>query len=285
MSVKFGFVNDLHFSASASVYLGVWGGEWRIYSNASSRFAAAVATWNAQSTDFNIQAGDLIDGGGVYATELQKFKDEADNLTDKGNDFYHLFGHHDRVHIQAARDYWTDLADYWGAIENLYWDATDGAEGQAWGYTFDRDGFRFIVCWTSGSGVQNTVVVDSSGNDQLNWLENTALNTALPVVVIAHGELLEAAMTVVKASGLCHLCLHGHDHREKFWWDGDVPCFRGRGSLRSDISIDDTTSNAYYIVEIDPNRIHGVSQWKGIITITGYELGVTHNLAKWTFGF
>lgn len=290
MSVKIGSIFDVHCApASASVYLpNLWGGENRVYSNAAAGLAQWVTDANAATVDFNFSIGDLFDGKSIYATDLVIATDEFDSFTDPVNDLYHAIGNHDRTQMRAANDIFTDLSSYWGAVENKYYDLDDGAAGEPWAYTFDRNGFRFIVCFNTGLNAVDPVVVDNSGNDQLGWLEDRldeAVASSLPVVIFSHFELQAAAKAVVVASGVVQMCISGHDHRETAVWENDILYFNGYSRVRNTISITDTSQFAHHVIEIDPMRYTGTSQMRALINITGYGWGSNHDFSKLSFGF
>jgi len=282
-AVNIGIITDTHYYPGADPLHWPRGGglyEWRIYSTAPARFAAFIATVNAKSVNFNIQLGDVADFAGAEGG-LENFVSDAGALND---DIYYVVGNHENLAFADLTGYFSRISSIVPAGTENGW-RPSGKSGN-WAYTFDRNGFRFIVLWYAAAW----------DSDESTWLANTALDTALPVVVVTHYSIRhdgshfganavannEAVHTILKNSGIVQAVIQSHHHYDGgFCMVDDIPYITARGSVLAEAE-DDTTHNAYYIYEITPNVYQGYNQTRAKIMITGYgKYGSDFEVSKW----
>jgi hypothetical protein len=281
-SVEFGLIADIHFSDQADELLG---GDYRMYSTASARFAAAIATWNAASVAFSVNLGDVVaqsttDPCTYYGT----FATAAGTLS---ADHYVAIGNHDDNANNEA-DYFNET---WGIPTVLpaypaanTWYSGSADPCQPWAYTAVDSGIRLVAIANVGvAGVQFSDTDNDGGVDQKAWLTDNGLDTALPVVVISHANprgitAFTDVVTdpcVVGADGLVVAVFAGHDHTtEQVVESTSIPYIDMGASVTADgLTGDDAARNLYYIVEVSTNLYLGVDQRRAYIEITPYGRG------------
>jgi hypothetical protein len=241
-----------------------------------------ISDCNSNSVDVAVNIGDIINGGaagagGARSLNYQLYVDYIDG-TETGTaltaEILHAYGHWDLGGDSSydAADYAQifDNADGIGSIlpsvltvENQWWPAV-AADDTAMSYTVDTGGFRLVFL----TGILAAVDMTTSGETgagpdtktQQEWLDDVALNTALPVIVFTHIPLrtdngtplggAAAAITSLEALSIKPIVFQGHVHinNDVITEDG-VRYFGCRGNLwgRTD---DDITRSAHSIVEI-----------------------------------
>lgn len=288
MSIKIGYIGDLHYSDAAD---SLWGGpgplEYRRRSTADTRFAEAISTFNTAGCDFMIDIGDKLDGG---TTDLASYIASYVSRRDTFNgDVYDGLGNHERgLYGWDSADYsnlWTVINPGHAARSNQWPSAEDPRA-----YSFDRDGFRFIVLYYN--------YIDSIGSgsgSQLEWLQGrlNPTESSLPVVIFSHAHVrdmgtgysyahgpsgdLSAIQSAIEANGNVQAVIGGHYHHAKvFEYVNDIPYICLGGSVLAW----EPDDNTYYIIEITPDVYVGKYQKRAGIVITGYGLGRSMDLTQ-----
>lgn len=303
-----GYITDLHHRDDIAQQLWTLGDDqYRQFSTAEARLTAAVAVFNAASAEYMILGGDMIDGHGLnYAgtdanrkTAVEARMDDLIVITDTFNgEVIWVYGNHEASAWTAANSVDLTPADFWTKVDTGSNPVTranewNGDGDGTLGYTFEAGGIRYVIIYASGSGD-----LESPGDvEERTWLNGTALNTTLPVVVISHATLTDVpnAYGVVdnfatirgdlEAAGNVQLVIQGHYHRnsirhfsDPFETINDILYVSGRGSVlgASDGNSSATATivdSAYYLFDIKPNAYLGGSQAKANVTVTGYEQG------------
>lgn len=260
----FGILPDLHKgdAADGSGFKVGDGSGRRIYSTADERFDEFLLTVNRWGTDFNIQLGDFVDSGdsdgkNTFDALVTKF---ANNSV---ADAWNTVGNHEitgTMNETEWRNYVvTEHAANSVTIENLW-----QAAATYTAYTFDTNGFRFIVLNTQAGVKWDDDPVGRT--DELSWLEDTALDSALPIIVFGHtpfestnpGRLSDAALctnihNLLVTKGTIKAVIQAHLHKgwSKVVSDG-IPYYGLEGSLLGD-HLGDYSANRFYICEANTN--------------------------------
>ncbi len=278
MSVSWIAIGDIHISAKPLAYWDSFSQkEWRRFPTWATRLQEAIDQANLDAVDFFTQLGDVVnapwDTDG-WVARLQSFVDQINDGANglSGIDCYNVIGNH-RLAAEEA-NYFTTIAAAQGTRSNQH----PSAEVPS-AYTFEINSVRFIVIYNKYNA--------EMGAAQLTWLEDTALDTSLPVVVLSHAYLhtdmhdygdpsyayyndgTEAATVrgLLEAHGKVQGVLQCHYHRaNSFRMINNIPYFSLHGSVLAPIPSD----NAFYKFELDPDKFSVGGQSRGHITVTGY---------------
>jgi len=320
-TIKILGICDLHFGSNPDgAWTGSYPAEYRMRSTKGRRLQEAIDMGNAVSVDLALNLGDC----GEYPVDVQAFVDGTINgIAGEGTEtglscpMASVVGNWEAAHYGVG---WSDYADYFADID------TEGtlqpARENPWpsiaepdAYTFEENGFRFIVLFNAGSihyvgqNPDARIYEPSPPSTQLYWLEHTALNTDLPCIILTHSHLTEAAdwfaagawkngyahygdhgedatylapvRAVLEAAGNVQLVMAGHFH-----WGArpmiinDIPYLHLGGSSVAIDAADGVTANRYAIIEITTGQLRGVNQMRSAIKVTGYVRQPNINLHK-----
>lgn len=227
MSVRFGFITDVHYASDTrTIALAPGGGSHlRRYNTADQRLQQSALAFKAENEirglDFWMSNGDEIDFslGTPGVTPLPTIRVQ-DYITDSklAGDilFYMTQGHHTQASFDPMADAsrngdftWDDyynilyhpVTGNHGAVENAFpgdigypysggWDGTSGDFHWPLSYTFTKKGIKFIVYTRYYGGIDRIASYydDPSTGTHKDWLREQ-LNTSLPVVIFSHAHL------------------------------------------------------------------------------------------------
>ncbi len=241
---------------------------------------------------------------------LSTFTGAGGVITVLGNHDLAMWGDLDDVTDQD------NLADYWilhdAEITNAVTRANefgvaDGGKqavsapdttGYVTAYTYDTQGVRYVVMLTTTGNIDVHA-------DQLTWLADTALDTPLPVIVLAHCPIYapnvaftygvignsSAVTDVLDAAGNVRAVFCGHYHRNSMGGFG-VPqvqrlndiqyyCLRGDvlGANDGRSSATATVADgAHHGITIHPDAVMGTTHPRSNVVITGNARGLSKSL-------
>lgn len=296
-TIKFGIIGDVHYNEKVDAVWNMFSqNEFRRFSTADTRFSNFIATVNAESSPvcaFAIHGGDAVDStSDVPTTRYGDFNTRAGDLTVS---FYNTLGNHLHWMVEIGEkmtwaNYFDTLTNH--AVRNNPF--PNGTTPKA--YTFDVSGFRCIVLFYTYMNYVEGV----EGDDQLAWLTARLSETELPVIVFSHAYLhtnmhqygnpsyayygsddtyLLPVRTVLENSKKVQAVFQSHYHRGKSnCIINDIAYISIFGSVLAWNPAD----NAYYIVEIETDKIFGQYQSRPSIKMTGYgSKGFDYNGNKW----
>lgn len=218
--VRFGFFTDVH-SADKDPSSN------RYYRDAAEKMTTAIATFNAQSLDFVMMNGDLVDGSGntsATITELNTINDVYETVNAPR---YYNSGNHDYEQL--------DLSEY----------VAGTGMASAGYYYFDKKGIRFIVLDANYSLDDDASHYDTSNFDyqdtyvpptQRTWLTNALASAPGRCVIFCHQLLMiqttanyvknaDAVRTIIEASGKVLAVFMGHAHINDYWVLNGIPYY------------------------------------------------------------
>jgi predicted phosphodiesterase len=178
-AVRIGLVTDLHYADKPSVGT-------RHYRETSAKLAEAAVQFEKDRPDFLVELGDLIDAAETVATEQQWLARINREFTAICRDRHYVLGNH--------------CVDMLTKAEFL-----DGVQQPKSFYSFDRNGFHFIVldaCFRADGvpyGRKNSRWDDANiPPDEWEWLRGDLADTRRRVIVFAHQRLDGADKHCVK---------------------------------------------------------------------------------------
>lgn len=307
-SITFGFIPDAHYREDILRWYWDLGSgfdaQWREYSTASVRLADAITQFNASGCDLFLSGGDILDS---YSDGFEGDPEDLEaiaaanlaavlTLTDEfaGSKLAFALGNHEDYLYNtslggAIDDFWTTVDDGHNHVVRQNEFTPNGWAGPA-GYTFDYEGFRFVIMWST---------VGSISQDQLDWLYDGegggVLETTLPCIVVAHAliypDLNPYAYAYVtnhadvralfESSGTVIAVMQGHYHRSGKPSFGTrmintvngIPYFAFGGSILADNGVPGTSDdNNYYTIRVTPST---VDRMKSVVSVTGYKRGLS----------
>lgn len=209
MTLKIGFVTDLHFGPAA-----FHEGKLRKLSHHAAELTRGVvrAMNEVVRPDLFVNLGDDIEDESRDA-DLRRYQECQDILRTADAELVNVAGNHDTVHL--TRD---DLARIWGQEGPLF-------------RSFDRGGYHIVVLHTIERKDVDVRIADA----QLEWLARDLAATSLPVIVLMHHSASEQNLedsywfhgvphlalvkerarlrAVLEASGRVRVVFNGHVHR------------------------------------------------------------------------
>ena len=298
MGYKLGVIADVHFAVGTDQYYFAIDQQYRQTSTARVRLDEFASDMEVEQADACIQTGDLID----YISN-DKYSDLSDAIASieqfTNGSFWHTLGNH-----EMSNDLWvSDVSDMWSALDVA---ANAGARENEWNpesditgplaYTFDDKNIRFVILYTPGGSFQSQF-----GSDAYGWLNNVALDTTNPVVIISHARLrpndyaysyvtdYEKLNSDLADAGNVQLVIQGHYHRNQIrdrdpgpweYWEchSDIVYFYCRGSVlgADDGDSSDTATvadSSYYLFDINTDAYMGTNQMRANVEVTAYRKG------------
>jgi hypothetical protein len=307
MSVKIGIIGDIGFSDGDNIenwkvrgYRRFWDDEpTNSVDAAAARWTAAKNTFNSESVDavvaFGAHVWDGVTNGDHHTTDTEALgllQDAVDISELLDSEVYNTPVDRDALRFDGEGAA-PDMDDWFsetglvggghnqGAISSPHPDSDN-----PYSYYFEVGGIRFIFLRSETSTVEEAVVT---------WLEDTALNTNLPCVVMSSRYLTEkpggwgvpapgtgffignyeeihaAFVTAGNVQAVFQVSLfYGINVNTKSdsWVVDDIPYLIFDGAVFAPVAED----NRYYIIEIVPNAVYTTNGRKANIKVTGYGL-------------
>ncbi|HEB29186.1 MAG TPA: hypothetical protein ENI05_15780 [Porticoccus sp.] len=285
-SVKIGIITDVHYSDKADE-IGITK-DFRIYSSADARMAAAATTFNAESVDFICDLGDM-----VQSQTVDEAAAYASYVTAAGSfnaDYYCSLGNHDTT-TDNEDDFFggSGPPSLMPALDGT-WYPNGGDPCFPWAHFDDVGGVRQITLLNNKFS-DNFDAVSNGVESQVTWLTNALGGATTPVVIFAHWNPLDAGdptvfTDILDADTGVVAVFAGHDHLvEQVREDTSVPYFDILGSVSAQ-NLTDTTNNAYYIFDVSINSYLGVDQRRSYIvgTFHGDPLAINSDTGAETKG-
>ena len=259
---RFGLVTDCHY-AEIPLAHRPWPVGDASYRESAAKLAEAVAVFNREKVDFEIELGDFKDLGPSKAETIGYLDRIEKTFAAFDGPRYHVFGNHD---FDALTD-----EEFLQHVENSGFSRPSGH------YAFDRGGVTFIVlngCYNAkgeayapGNWKWDDARIPAW---ELKWLEERLAAATGDVVVFTHQRLDPAADArhlmknaaevrgVLEASGKVRAVFTGHQHSGGGATVNGIVYY----SLRGLVLNAGLEENSYAVAAIYPS---------GKITVTGYR--------------
>jgi hypothetical protein len=298
-SIKIGFITDPHDDTTTPSPGQVFGDSpgWRIpgvdYSAVS--IPAFVSTCNSNSVDLAIHGGDIVNGpvSSVAGNDTDRHANFAQYVGRMGTlsaDIIHAFGHWDvGVDNVTGSDY-DDLVDNAKGVGSLQpagianpWWPSAATDLTPVSYTFEKNGFRVVVL----TGMTGLVGGGTAGEytgptvaTQQQWLDDVALNTSLPIIVVCH-QPIKSQLTVgaglisgdtdivasLESLTIKPVVLQGHVHKlDSFFVENGISYIDFHGDVWGEESTD-TDRSSHAVVTVTNN-----SQTMSSVVVEGFGL-------------
>ena len=292
-------ISDIHYNFEDADAIKDKGGvpsEPRIYSTAQKRLEQFAVATKRYNPDLYFNLGDILDlNDSDYLNTIETYKTDLDAYFADPSKFIHIPGNHDvsLYGTDSITDFTTTLASNTYNVQraNIWSDVKSNRVAYTYDITVGSDTFRIIaLCWADIDGVSfdDEAHGSASGSDQLDWLTNTALNTANPCIVLAHGHLTtsvtatyayaylnNAAMVatiqgVLEAAGNVIAVISVHFHRGTEWHElglnrevvvNGIPYYHLMCSVLGR-NLSDKTANHFYIFDFSTTGVERVTEFK-----------------------
>ena len=214
--LRFGMTTDSHYANREH-------GGTRYYRESIEKMQAFIDVANSEKVDFIVHLGDFKDQDAVPDSErtLEYLKLLESTYGQFKGPKYHVLGNHDMDSISKG--------DFLAHVENT------GISTERSYYSFERNGFRFIVL--DANFRADSTPYDRGNFDwkdtniptaEVNWLENELKVSDKPVIIFVH-QLLEIVeegpygirnqaeiRRLLESSGKVVTVFQGHIHKERY---------------------------------------------------------------------
>ena len=260
--VRFGLVTDCHYAEIPLAHRPMPVGD-ASYRESVAKLAEAVAVFNREKVDFEIELGDFKDLGPTKAETLGYLDRIERTFAGFAGPRYHVFGNHDFDALTAE--------EFLARVENT------GLAKPSGHYAFERGGVKFIVlngCYNAKN--EPYVPGNWEWDDarvppfEIAWLKRELAAAKGDVIVFTHQRLdteaehrhlmrnADELRAVFEASGKVRAVFTGHQHSG----GGSVMNGIVYYSLRGLVLNPGLAENGYAIAALYPN---------GRIVVTGYR--------------
>ncbi|MEZ5944941.1 MAG: metallophosphoesterase [Planctomycetaceae bacterium] len=247
--LRVGLVTDLHYADKAPAGT-------RHYRETLAKLEEAARQFEKDNPSFLVELGDFIDAADSVDVEQSYLKTINGKFSAICKDRHYVLGNH--------------CVDTLKKEEFL-----GGVEQEKSYYSFDRDGFHFVVldsCFRSDGepyGRKNFQWTDANvPAAEIEWLESDLKANDMPVIVFAHQRLDVSnnhgvknnadVRKVLEASGRVLAVFQGHSHQNDLKNVGGIHYC----TLVAMVEGSGTENNGYSLMEIEPN---------GTIHLTGFR--------------
>ncbi len=290
-TIDIGFITDPHDDTTTPTPTQPFGDApgYRIpgvdYSAVS--IAAWIATCNDNSVDIAMHGGDIVNGpvSSVAGNDTDRHVNFAQYVARMGTlnaDIIHAFGHWDVGADEVTGSDYDDLFDNSKGIGTLQpagianpWWPLAATDLNPVAYTFEKNGFRIVVL----AGILGSVSGNTDGQytgptaaTQQEWIDTVALNTALPIIVLAHQPLRlssgttagqgvmgenEAIIASLEGLTIKPVVLQGHVHRnQRFFTNNGITYVNMLGDVWGE-EITDTDRFSHSVITItNDNQVY-----------------------------
>lgn len=238
--LRVGLITDLHHADKAPAGT-------RHYRETLSKLAEAAKQFEKDKPAFVVELGDLIDAADSVEMEQSYLKTINREFSAICKERYYVLGNH--------------CVDMLTKAEFL-----DGVEQAKSFYSFDRDGFHFVVldsCFRSDGqpyGRKNSQWNDANVPvDELEWLNDDLKKNDKPVIVFAHQRLDVSSnhgvknnadvRTILETSGKVLAVFQGHSHQNDLKEIGGIHYC----TLVAMVEGSGAENNGYSLLEIESN--------------------------------
>ena len=254
--LRVGLITDLHYAEKAPAGT-------RHYRETLSKLREAAKQFEQDKPAFVVELGDLIDAADSVEVEQSYLKTINREFSTICKERHYVLGNH--------------CVDTLRKEEFL-----GGVEQEKSYYSFDRDGFHFVVldsCFRSDGqpyGRKNSEWTDTNiPAAELEWLEGDLKVNDKPVIVFAHQRLDVSnnhgvknnadVRTIFESSSKVLAVFQGHSHQNDLTEIGGIHYC----TLVAMVEGSGAENNGYSLMEIEPN---------GTIHLTGFRKQKSH---KW----
>ena len=252
--LRVGLITDLHYAEKAPAGT-------RHYRETLSKLREAAKQFEQDKPAFVVELGDLIDAADSVEVEQSYLKTINRELSTICKERHYVLGNH--------------CVDMLKKEEFL-----GGVEQEKSYYSFDRDGFHFVVldsCFRSDGqpyGRKNFEWTDTNiPAAELEWLESDLKVNDKPVIVFAHQRLDVSnnhgvknnaeVRTIFESSGKVLAVFQGHSHQNDLTEIGGIHYC----TLVAMVEGSGAENNGYSLMDIEPN---------GTIHLTGFRKQKSH---------
>ena len=293
--IKLGVITDHHDDTTTPAPSQPFGDSpgYRIPGKAYSDVSIPkwIATCNDNSVDLAINGGDIVNGpvnlgvGGEDAARILNFQQYVARMGTLNADLLHAFGHWDVGSDGTGSATGTDfdnLVDNTNGIGSLQpagianpWWPLSATDLTPIAYTFEDSGFRIVVLASLlsevGGSTDGQYIAAGPTKTQQEWIDEVALDTALPIIVITHQPLRgssgasgagglssmegrDAVIASLEGLAIKPVVLQGHVHKnERFFTDNGITYVNLIGDVWGEESTD-TDRFSHSVITITNNN-------------------------------
>ena len=253
--IRIGLITDLHHADKPP-------SGTRYYQETLDKLAEAAIEFEKRRIDFLVEVGDIIDAADSVDTELGYLKTINKEFSAICKDRHYVLGNH--------------CVDMLTKPEFL-----DGVEQKQSNYSFDRNGFHFVVldaCFRKDGepyGRKNSTWADSNiPPEEIEWLKGDLKANSRKTVVFVHQRLdtegphrvrnCPEIRQILEESGNVLAVFQGHSHQNDLNDIGGIHYC----TLRAMVEGSGAENNGYSVMEIAPD---GTIQLSGFRQQTEYD--------------
>jgi alkaline phosphatase len=247
-AIRVGLVTDLHYADKPA-------SNTRFYRETFGKLEEAVAKLNAEQLALVVELGDLIDKAASVEQEVEWLKQIESVFAKTTAPRHYVLGNHCVATLTKA-----EFAAHTAASRTPH-------------YSFDRDGYHFVVldaCYTTdGTPYQRDNFDWKDANvppDELAWLREDLMRAQHPAIIFAHQRLDEkgphsvrnapAVRAILEESAKVLAVFQGHSHANDYQQIGGIHYC----TLVAMVEGSGAENSGYAVLDIMPDgslRLHG----------------------------